>query len=31
MQLGPIYHGKIEGPESMFTRLILAGYPYVML
>ncbi len=30
-QLGPVYKGMVDGPDSMFARLIEAGYPYLML
>ena len=30
-QLGPVYKGQIEGPDSMFSRIIQGGYPYIML
>ena len=30
-QLGPVFKGQIDGPDSMFTRLILGGIPYTML
>ena len=31
MQLGPVFKGEIDGPDSMFYRLILGGLPYIML
>ena len=30
-QLGPVYKGEIDGPDSLFSRLILGGLPYIML
>ena len=30
-QLGPVYKGSINGCDSMFSRLIHGGYPYIML
>ena len=30
-QLGPTFNFKIEGPSSLFTRLIEAGHPYKFL
>jgi superfamily I DNA and/or RNA helicase len=30
-QLGPIYRSEIEGPDSMFQRLMDAEYPHIML